>query len=166
MVIAMYYLNLFLIYSILGHLLEKILFFEHQSGILYGFWTPVYGFGSLIVIGTYIYLCKKTKIKKWLKYFIVFLVGFIFLPTIELIGGVLIEKIFHITFWDYSDMKFHIGKYASLEMAFVWAITSLLLVRYIQPIVKKIALKVPHWLTYTLSFLFLIDIVCTLTFKT
>ena len=50
----LYYINSFLIYSIIGFLLETTLktFFIKgmNNGILYGPWIPVYGIGSVLII--------------------------------------------------------------------------------------------------------------------
>ncbi len=51
----MYFLNCFFIYSILGFILECLFTLitknHFASGILYGPWTPVYGFGAIFVNG-------------------------------------------------------------------------------------------------------------------
>ena len=50
----MYYINVFLVYSMIGHLFEVIvdliLNIKPGSGILFGPWTPIYGFGVLIML--------------------------------------------------------------------------------------------------------------------
>lgn len=161
----MYYLNLFFIYSILGHCLEKIAFPNHTSGILYGFWTPVYGIGALIIILSFKFLKNKLHLNKITKFIIIFLIGSIALSGIEIIGGTLIEKIFHITFWDYSDMKYHIGKYASIEMGLLWGILSLVLIYIVQPFIKKLTVKIPKWVTYILIGLFILDIGATVILR-
>ena len=50
----MYYLNYFFIFSIFGHLLEttmyKIFNWNLESGFLYGYWTPVYGLGAILIL--------------------------------------------------------------------------------------------------------------------
>lgn len=165
MVNCMFYINLFFIYSFLGHLLEKILYPDHVSGILYGFWTPIYGIGAVIIVLSYKFLEKRLKLGKWTKAICTFLIGAVFLSFIEFLGGTLIEAIFKITFWDYSDMKFNIGKYTSLEMSLVWGISSLVLIYIIEPFLKKIAHKIPKWVTYTLSILFIIDIIVSLILR-
>lgn len=161
----MNYINIFFIYSFLGHILEKILNPDHVSGILYGFWTPIYGVGSLIIIYTYERFIKPLKIKKLYKFILTFLIGFLLLSTIEFIGGFLIEKIFHITFWDYSDKKLNIGKYAAVEMGLIWGIASIILIYIIQPIVNKIATKTPRWATLSLIGLFFLDIIITVLLR-
>jgi len=165
MVISMFYINLFFIYSFLGHILEKILYPDHASGILYGFWTPIYGIGAVIIVMTYKFLEKRLKLNKWTKAICTFLIGALFLSFIEFLGGTLIESIFNITFWDYSNMKFNFGKYASLEMSLVWGISSLVLIYIIEPFLKKIAIKIPKWVTIALSTLFIIDIIISLLLR-
>lgn len=161
----MFYINLFFIYSFLGHLLEKILYPDHVSGILYGFWTPIYGIGAIIIVLTYKFLEKKLKLNKITKAICTFLIGAVLLSFIEFLGGTLIEAIFNITFWDYSDMKFNFGKYASLEMSLVWGISSLVLIYIIEPFLRKIARKIPKWVTYILTILFVIDIILSLILR-
>lgn len=112
-----------------------------NSGILYGPYTPVYGLGVCIII--YITnLINKKNIK--LKGFYIFLTGFIILSFIEFIGGILIEKIFNIVFWNYSNMMFHIGNYISLEMAIIWGISSLVISYLIKPFCDKWIKKYPN----------------------
>ena len=54
MVNDMYLLNCFFIYSIIGFFIESMFTLivngHFSSGILYGPWTPVYGFGAILTI--------------------------------------------------------------------------------------------------------------------
>jgi len=52
----------------------------------------------------------------------------IILTIIEAIAGYSIEFIFNITFWDYSNYKFNIGKYIALESSLIWGIGSIILI--------------------------------------
>ena len=90
-----------------------------------------------------------------------FFVVAIVLSTIEAIGGVLIEKIYDKVFWDYSQHKFHIGHYISLEMTLVWGISSVIFVYLIHPILDGIIKKIPRWVTFILITLFIADNVKT-----
>ena len=49
----MYYFNVFFVFSILGHLVENLFYTSRDSGILYGWWTPIYGIGTATVIYVY-----------------------------------------------------------------------------------------------------------------
>jgi len=134
----MYYFNIFFLFSVLGHFIENIFYTSKDSGILFGWWTPIYGIGVVIIILIYNICIKKIKINKYLKAVLVFLINAIALSIIELIGGILIEKVLHITFWDYSKEAFSIFRYTSLKMTFIWGLSSLLVIYILKPIIYKI----------------------------
>lgn len=161
----MYYLNCFFIYSILGHLLETIVSLitgnGFKSGVLNGWWTPVYGIGAVTILFVSEYLFKNLHMHRFWETVIMFFVVAIVLSTLEALGGVLIEKIFGEVFWDYSQHRFHIGHYISLEMTIVWGIASVLFIYVINPLLEGIIKKIPHWVTILLILLFLIDNVKT-----
>ncbi len=161
----MYYINSFFIYSILGHFIEGFFYTNSDSGILFGYWTPVYGIGVVSILLIYDFLDKKKDFNK-LKGLLIFIIGSIFLSIIEYIGGILIENLFHIVFWDYSSMKYNIGKYTSLEMALVWGICSLVPVYIIRPLIDKLIKKIPKFVTWILIILFIVDLSMTLMLKT
>ncbi len=163
----MYYTNIFFLYSIIGFILEYIMYLTigYEGGILYGFWTPVYGIGAVIIIFTYNKFIAKLEHHKILKFLLIFLTGFILLSFIEYIGGVVIKFIFNKTLWDYSEYKFNIGKYIAFEMATLWAIASLILIYGLKGITDKIAKKIPKFITWILIILFIIDLICTVLFK-
>lgn len=163
----MYYVNVFFIYSILGHLIETFVYMAHsgESGILYGFWTPVYGIGCVIIISCYQALFHKKHMSKLIEIITTFLIGAVLLSLIEWIGGVLIETLFGYVFWDYSGFTFHIGHYIAWEMALIWGICSVILIFILKPKLDLFIKKVPKWATYILTCLFFIDIACTILFK-
>lgn len=161
---SMYYINVFFLFSILGHAIESIFYAigSGESGFLYGFWTPIYGIGTCIIIGCYQFIKDKITKQKWKQTLIIFLIGFFLLTLTELLGGILIEKIFGKVFWDYSNFPLHIGHYISVEMAFIWGIASVFLIYFIKPITDKIVKKIPSFVTWILIILFLIDFLLTL----
>ncbi len=167
---AMYYINCFFLYSILGFLFEHLMYFllghKGDSGILYGSWTPVYGIGIIIIILVSNFIFKNLHSTKLLQTLVIFVTVVVLLTAIELLGGVLIEKIFKTTFWDYSNLKFHIGKYIALEVSFAWGLISLLVVYFVKPFFDKFLLKIPSWITILCIVLFIADISFTLFFKT
>lgn len=169
MVNTMYYINCFFLYSIVGFLFEHLvyLFLERtgDSGILYGPWTPVYGIGIIIIIVTSDFIFKNLHASKLFQTLIIFIAVIVLLTTIELLGGLLIEKIFKITFWDYSNLRFHIGKYISLEISLAWGFLSLLVIYVIKPLFDKLIPKIPTWITVVCVIIFLIDIASTLILK-
>lgn len=165
----MYYINCFFIYSFLGFLLENIISVIKKekigSGILYGPWTPIYGTGSILILFISKFIFNILKVKKVFEVLIVLLVITIILTLLEWAGGVLIEKIFHVTFWDYRKFKFNIGKYIALEVSLIWGIGSLLIIYVIQPILNKFIYLIPSYITYLLIVLIIIDIIVVFTRK-
>ena len=160
----MYFFKYFFVTSILGFFIESILWHGHESGILYGPWTPIYGIGSIIIVILSNKIFKKRNINGFLKFIFLFLFCFLILSFIELIGGILIEKVFGVIFWDYTKYRFNIGKYICLEISLIWGIVSCLFV-FIKPCIDKIIKVIPNLVLYIFFILFFIDIVCTLIFK-
>lgn len=165
----MYLLNCFFIYSILGFLLEgtyTLITSNHfSSGILYGPWTPVYGFGAILTIIISQKIFKKMHKSRFTETLVTFIVLTIVLTLIEWLGGIIIENLFHETLWNYKNFQFNIGKYISLEMALIWGLISIFIIYFIKPIIDKIEKKIPKSLTYTLLIFFIIDIITTIITK-
>ena len=161
----MYYLNCFFVYSFLGYILETSLALitksGFKSGIMYGPFTPIYGVGTVIILVLSKYFFINLHMPRWIETRIVFFILSIFLSCIELLGGILIEKIFGIIFWSYKNHKYNIGNYISLEMAFIWGAVSILFIYVINPILKRLILKIPYSITYILLFVFILDCITT-----
>lgn len=160
-----YYFNVFYLCSFLGFLLEtslKLLFFPHMNnGILFGPWIPVYGFGAVIVLLISHYIFRKTKMSKFLKTVVTFLLVTILVTGLEWVGGMLIEWLFDKVYWDYSHMKFNFGPYICLEMSLLWGVFSIVFIYFIMPIEEKIIKKIPKWLTILVTGFFLVDVIYT-----
>ena len=164
----MYYINNFLFFSILGHFLESIIYLflnNGYSGILYGPWTPVYGFGIIVIILIHKYL-NKTKLTGIKKVISLFLLSMILLTFIEFIGGILIEYLFHKELWSYTNLKFHIGKYIALEISLIWGLCSIFYIYLIKPLTDKIIKRIPYYITICISVFFIIDLFVTVINKT
>ena len=165
----MYYLNYFFIFSIIGHLYEtiilKIMNEKATSGFLYGYWTPVYGFGAVLVLLISKYLFKTLKLNKMLEIFIFAIIIFIVLTLIEFIGGHILHFLFNKDFWNYSLLKYNFGKYVCLNVSLLWVVFSLIFLYLIKPWMDKIILKMPSEITILFIILFIIDFICTIFFK-
>ena len=94
----------FAIFSFMGWCLESIYktIIEKKfinSGFLYGPFCPIYGFGAIIMMNTLGKLPQNP--------LVIFIAGTIFLTLWEYIVGVILEKIFHTKYWDYSHLKYN-----------------------------------------------------------
>ena len=161
----MYYINIFLVYSIVGYIFEATFTFitkgTFKSGIMIGPWTPIYGIGVLIIILLSNYLFKNLHLSKSIEIIITLITITIILTILEWLGGVCIEKLFHKTLWDYSDQLFHIGKYISLTASITWGVGTLLVIYVINPILKDILKSIPSFITIITSIIFLVDFIYT-----
>lgn len=164
----MYYINNFFLFSIFGFIMETIINLclgnKLNSGFLYGPYTPVYGIGIIIIILINKWLGKK-KLTKLKKLTITFFINTILLTIIELTGGYLIKYIFHKSLWNYSKLPLHIGKYISIEISIIWGLLSLVYIYWIKNISDKIIHKIPKWITYLSSTIFIIDLIYTMITK-
>lgn len=161
----MYYLKYFMFTSILGFFFESVLWHGHESGILYGPWTFIYGIGSIIIIILSDKILKKRHLNKFLRFIILFFSCFMILTLVELLGGLFIEKIFGVAFWDYTKYKYNVGKYISLEMSLLWVGASIFFVFVLRPVIDFIIKKIPHFIFYILSFFFVVDVIFTIFFR-
>ena len=160
MVITMYYyLNYFFLFSIFGHFIEGFFYSDGDSGILNGYWTPIYGLGVIVIIIFYNAIKPFIENAKFKKFLSVFMIGAVSLSFLEYVGGIIIETLFHIVFCNYSSMRFNIGKYTSLEMAFIWGIASVILIYLIKPLVDKFIKKIPKLITWILLILLSVDLI-------
>lgn len=130
-----------------------------NRGFLNGPLCPIYGFGALGVI---YFLTDIAKTNKLYLFF-----GSIFIATaLELVGGFLLEKIFHKKWWDYSDMRFNIGGYICLEFSILWGLACFVLYEAVHPLlVRFFAFLHPKFIFYAngiLMVIFAIDLAQTI----
>jgi len=160
----MYYVNYFFIMSFLGHFIESVFFSSKGSGILFSYWTPVYGIGCIIIL--IIYKCvNKINMNRFCKFITLFIMCTIILSSIESLGGYLIKSIFNKELWSYTNHKFNIGRYTSLEISFVWGLSSILFIYIIKPILDGFIKRIPKILSLVCISLFVLDIVATFFIK-
>lgn len=157
----MNYLNIFFFFSILGHFIESSLTKNYTSGILYGYWTPIYGAGVVLVILIDRFLQRKTK-KKFKRYCMLFIISAFLISLIEYFSGIIIQEAFKKVFWNYSSHKWNIGLYTSVEMSLVWGISSIIIAYFIEPLCEKYSNKIPKWISFLLLGLFILDCLVTI----
>ncbi len=121
-----------------------------NRGFLNGPLCPIYGFGALGVI---YFLTDIAKTNKLYLFF-----GSVFIATaLELVGGFLLEKIFHKKWWDYSDMRFNVGGYICLEFSILWGLACFVLYEAVHPlIVRFFAFLNPKFIFYANAILLVI----------
>ena len=154
---------LFFIYSFLGWCVE-VAFVAVTAGkvtnrgFLNGPVCPIYGCG---MIGVLLALLPVEK-NVWL----LFLGGMVICSAVELFGGWILDKIFHMRWWDYSDKKFNIGGYVCLAFSFMWGMAVVFAVKFvhhpIMAVVKKIPFQIQIVIVVVCGAVFVVDMIVTL----
>lgn len=159
----MYYINSFFIYSLFGFIMEsdvyKISLSKRYSSIFYGPYTTVYGFGVLALILLKKYVIDKLKCNRILKTIITYILCFIVLSLIEFIGGVVLNSLFGIDMWNYSNKDYNLGKYVCLELSLVWGLFGVIYIFYLKDFMDKIIKLIPKWFSYLFTIVLIIDLV-------
>ncbi len=118
-----------------------------NRGFLTGPLCPIYGAGAIVFI-----VCL-TKLKETpfpihifgaefsITPFLVFLAGFILADLVEFITSLIMEKLFHARWWDYSEKPFNIQGRICLQHTIYWGIASIVFLYIIQPFFGKYADK-------------------------
>jgi uncharacterized membrane protein len=136
----------FSIYSLFGWIWEtSYLFFKHKKfidvGFLKGPFCPLYGINALLVI---IFLSPLQH------NLILFYILSIFIVTFcEYLTSKIIESIFKIKFWDYSDFKFNIKGRIALSVSLFWGILLIILIKFIHPQISFLIKNIPAKTLYT-----------------
>ncbi len=139
-IINMRYLLLyFLIYAIIGWLLETLyavttLGHFVKRGFLYGPLCPIYGWGAVILI-----TCLKKYKTKPIKLFIYSTIIF---SVFEYVAGFALDALFCARWWDYTNDFMNLNGRISIFFSFAWGIIALIFMHIIHPFIEKITKKV------------------------
>ena len=157
------YFLLFLIYSFLGwcmevccSLIERKKFINR--GFLLGPYCPIYGCGAILIT----FLLKDfTNMPLFL-----FLLTIVLCGTLEYLTSFLMEKIFHLRWWDYSKKKFNLHGRVCLETVIPFGILGSIIIYISNPfLLDKLRLIPNSILTiafYSLLGIFVIDNIISL----
>ena len=123
-----------------------------NSGFLNGPLCPIYGAGAMV------FEILLTPFKK--HWWAVVLLGMLFADIVEYVTSVLMEKLFHARWWDYSDEFLNLNGRICLKHTIYWAVFSLVYVYMVAPIYDYLISFVPQNIrTIALIVIFVIFIV-------
>lgn len=135
----------FFIYSFLGWIYESLYVSIRKKewvnrGFLNGPYIPIYGVGAslFIIIFNNEFTIALTNHLNVQNVFYLFLIGMISATVLEYITSLLMEKLFHAKWWDYSDYKLNLQGRISLRASLFWGILSVIMVIFIQPPLQKL----------------------------
>ncbi len=131
----------FIIYSILGWILESIYrsICEKKivnTGFLKGPFCPIYGIGAIIMILFFERFQNNIAL--------LFIISMIVLTLWEYIVAIILEKTFNIKYWDYSKNKFNFQGRICLLNSIYWGILGVIFTCFIQPFVRNYVEMIPN----------------------
>ena len=128
-----------------------------NRGFLNGPVCPVYGFGAVLVI-----LLLRSTEKNLVA---LFLSGMMVTTVLEYLTSVLLEKLFHMKWWDYSRYKFQINGRVCLLNSLMFGGLSVILMRVLHPWISGMIGKIPEkwllWICLAIGVIFVADTIVT-----
>lgn len=129
-----YYFLLFFIYSCIGWVVEVIdqrieIGKYVNRGFLIGPYCPIYGVGGLIMVFTLSRYMNSP--------IILFVMAITICSVLEYATGAILEKIFNVRWWDYSNKKLNINGRICLETMIPFGLLGIVVLYYINPFLTK-----------------------------
>jgi uncharacterized membrane protein len=121
------------VYSFVGWIVEVLWVFARSQhlenrGFLTGPFLPIYGIGAIVLI-----LFVEPYVRNP---FLVFLASVVVTSTIEYLSSLLLDKVFHVSLWDYHDRRFNLNGRICLENSLGFGALGLLLIYVLQPLIS------------------------------
>ncbi|WAA09359.1 putative ABC transporter permease [Fervidibacillus albus] len=124
----------FTLYSFFGWFLENSFsftkggpFFKHN--FFKGPFKPMYGIAPVLLL---IFSNEDRSLHS------ILLLCLVIPTSVEYVSGVLLEKLFHLRYWDYSNEKYQIQGHICLAFSTIWVILSFVCLKWIHPVVASI----------------------------
>lgn len=153
----------FLLYSVGGWIMETTLYAVRRKeavkrGFLFGPLCPIYGVGMI--------LCMLLFYNRIENIFWLFLAGTVVCTALEYVTHFVLEKLFHSSWWDYSNKKFNIKGRICLQNSLLFGVGVVLIVRVVQPFLIMWTANIPDAVLYSIAFvcytLLIIDLTTTI----
>lgn len=152
----------FFIFAFIGWTLETIYGFAilghfTKRGFLYGPICPIYGYAAIIMI---IFINKYKS-----SYCKIFINSIIIFSLFEYIAGYILEALFYIRLWDYTNDFMNLNGRISIFYSIIWGIIAITFVKFMYPfsekIINYILNKIPKIITsitvYIIFSIYIID---------
>lgn len=144
----------FSVYSMIGWLCESIYCSIPQKrwinrGFLNGPFCPVYGFGALLILAVLSPLLGVFEFP--LELIVLFFTATLLTSVLEYVTSVLLEKLFHTSWWDYSNHKYQIHGRVCLMNSLLFGVMSTLVLEVLHPLVSSLLTAIPRIVSFPLA---------------
>ena len=134
------WLIFFFIYSFIGWIWESCYVSVRKRrwvnrGFLHGPMLPIYGSGAVVILVSTIGVREHP----WL----IFIFGLVAATALEYVTGAVMERMFHVRYWDYSNQKLNVHGYICVSSSLCWGVFSVLLVRFVHVPIERVVLGIP-----------------------
>ncbi len=83
---------------------------------------------------------------------LIFLFGMVGATLLEYVTGAVMERLFNVKYWDYSNQKFNLNGYICLTSSLGWGLFSVLLVKFVHVPIEGAVLKIPTIIAEGIAF--------------
>ena len=153
-------LSLFFIYSFIGYVTEVLSVFNTQHsvvfsrGYLIGPYLPIFGFGSIFMF-SFLEPYKNDVVA-------LFVLSVTVCCLLEYFTSLIMEKIFKLRWWDYSQKKFNVNGRVCLEYGVMFGFGGIIIVKVVHPLLLNCLLSLPS--LFVIMFGFIVGIIMFIDF--
>ena len=115
-----------------------------NRGFLRGPVIPIYGFAAITILLATIQVRENA--------IAIYVLGALTATLFEMVTGTVMERLFKVKYWDYSDMPLNYHGHICLFVSLFWGAFSVLLVRVIHVPVENLLMQVPSFLCEAFAF--------------
>lgn len=130
-----------------------------NRGFMRGPFLPLYGSGAIMMLVVSMPFQDHV--------FLTYIAGVIGATVLEYITGVMMEALFKVRYWDYSNQKFNFQGHICLSSSIAWGFLTILMTRVVHRPVERFAMMIPGNVLFPVTMLLTVYIVVdfTLSFK-
>ncbi len=130
-----------------------------NRGFMRGPFLPIYGSGAIMMLVVSMPFQDNLVLT--------YLAGCVGATALELVTGMLMESLFKVRYWDYSNQKFNYKGHICLSSTVAWGFLTILMTEFLHKGVEKVIMVVPYrvitYITAIVTVYIIIDF--TLSFK-
>lgn len=116
-----------------------------NRGFLHGPLIPIYGFSAIMILLTTIRWRENAAA--------IYIIGALTATLFELVTGTVMERLFGVKYWDYSNLPLNYKGHISVIVSLFWGLLSVLLIQVIHVPVERVLLQIPVFFSELIVFL-------------